>query len=511
MVRSVTIRRTQTAAFRIACSLPLAAMLGGLLLPAPAWGDQAIAAVVEPAVARSPFNPAAVWSAVRFAPTVDAARVALDSHKDPPRRACAGCPERRLLRPYLETLALHVVYNGMNHLRGHPTARISFHSWWVNMQSGFEWDTNAWGVNQIGHPYQGSNYFTAGRANGLSFWESSAVAAVGSATWEYFGENNRASLNDFINTTLGGVALGEVLHRTAWLVRDPTKDSRRSREIVAAIIDPMSGLARVVSDDPDRVAGRPSDMMPSQVASRGGAGVLWQGASFRQATVAPGPFVDLDFLYGDVRAGRSRTPYEAFTARIAAGGSLAEIGLRGRLYGAPFGPAGAGQFSIVQTFDFIVNPAYAFGGQGFEAEAAFTRPLSSRASLWVAATGGATVLAAVDTLLVPPPGATIAPGDARRTYDYGAGARFGGTAQLIWKSDPLASLSYQGYQVSVVDGSRAGHVLQRVRLDVRVPVMRRLAIGAAGEYFFRTAYFWAAGTRTDQSPQFRVFLAWSRR
>ena len=28
------------------------------------------------------------------------------------------------------------------------------------------------------------------------------------------------SVNDFINTTLGGIAFGEMFHRTAWLVRD---------------------------------------------------------------------------------------------------------------------------------------------------------------------------------------------------------------------------------------------------------------------------------------------------
>jgi hypothetical protein len=38
-----------------------------------------------------------------------------------------------------------------------------------------------------------------------------------------------------------------------------------------------------------------------------------------------------------------------------------------------------------------------------------------------------------------------------------------------------------------------------------------LAFGAAGEYFFRKAYFWPAGNSTDQSPQFRVFAAWRQR
>jgi hypothetical protein len=76
--------------------------------------------------------------------------------------------------PLFESIGLNVMYNGINHLRGHHTARIGFASWGANLRHGFEWDDNPWGVNQVGHPYQGSNYFTAARAHGLSFWESSA-------------------------------------------------------------------------------------------------------------------------------------------------------------------------------------------------------------------------------------------------------------------------------------------------------------------------------------------------
>ena len=75
----------------------------------------------------------------------------------------------------------------------------------------------------------------------------------------------------------------------------------------------------------------------------------------------------------------------------------------------------------------------------------------------------------------------------------------------------MACAQYQAYQVNVVDGTRANHILQRLYLDVRIPVSRQLAIGAAAEYFFRTAYFWGAGARSERSTQFRLFLAWSQR
>jgi hypothetical protein len=385
------------------------------------------------------------------------------------------------------------------------------------MKHGFEWDENPFGVNQMGHPYQGSNYFTAGRANGLSFWEASSVAAFGSATWEFYFENNRASLNDLVNTTLGGIAFGEMLHRTAWLVRDTTATgrSRKTREIVAAAIDPMTGMTRFISGDASRVVEAPAAMIPSSTAMLGAAGILYQGANLREVSSAARPFLDLDLLYGDVLTGRSRTPYEAFALRFVLGGGnvVSESNLRGRLLGQPIGNGERYQFTLFQTFDYTVNRAYVFGAQGFEADVAMTRRVSARRSVRLSASGGVNALAAVDSLVPAPPGSGASPAeiaDAPRKYDYGPGARFGGSARFLVDDLAVANLSYQGYQVSVVDGFRATHVVQRLRLELQCPLPDELVIGASAEYFFRKAYYWAAHERTDQSPQFRMFLAWRR-
>ena len=130
------------------------------------------------------------------------------------RRACEGCPPRSVGRALFQTTVVNVMYGVANLVRGQVTARITPKTWWENMQQGWVWNLDDFTVNQVGHPYQGNNYFKTGRANGLSFYESAAVTAFGSATWEFFGETNDASLNDFINTTLGGIALGEMFRRS---------------------------------------------------------------------------------------------------------------------------------------------------------------------------------------------------------------------------------------------------------------------------------------------------------
>src|SRR5262245_22299664 len=180
-------------------------------------------------------------------------------------QVCAGCPPRRLGTALLQVTYVNVFYELANLVRGQATAHITPSTWWTNMKRGWEWDLDDFAVNQIGHPYQGNNYFTTGRANGLSFWESSAITAFGSGTWEYFGESNQASLNDFLNTTLGGIALGEMFHRAAWLVRDThaTGRPRLMKEVLATAIDPLSGVNRFLSGDASRVVDKPPDMVPA--------------------------------------------------------------------------------------------------------------------------------------------------------------------------------------------------------------------------------------------------------
>ena len=282
------------------------------------------------------------------------------------RRACEGCPPRSVGRALFQTTVVNVMYGVANLVRGQVTARITPKTWWANMEQGWVWDLDDFTVNQIGHPYQGNNYFNTGRANGLSFYESAAVTAFGSATWEYFGETNHASLNDFINTTLGGIALGEMFHRTAWLVRDTraTGRGRLWREIGATALDPITGVNRFMRGDASRVTDKPADMVPSNLTAFGAAGVLWRGTQDNAFTADAQPFLEVDAVYGDPDKGHSRTPYDAFAMRLRFGGGsgLSEARVRGRLLGQPL-KDDKFQFSVVQSYDFQKNDAYATGSQ----------------------------------------------------------------------------------------------------------------------------------------------------
>ena len=213
-------------------------------------------------------------------------------------RACEGCPRRSVGRAVFQTTMINVFYEIANLVRGQATAKITPKTWWDNMEHGWVWDLDDFVVNQVGHPYQGNNYFTSGRANGLSFYESAALAAFGSGTWEYFGETNLPSVNDLINTTLGGIALGEMFHRAAWLVLDTraTGRGRMWREIGATALDPVTGFNRFRTGDAGRVTDKPADMVPSSLAGFTASGVLWRGSETSAFDSDAQPFLEVDLL-----------------------------------------------------------------------------------------------------------------------------------------------------------------------------------------------------------------------
>ena len=444
--------------------------------------------------------------------------------KEDERRACEGCPPRRVGMSFLQATGINVMYELANLARGQVTARITPKTWWANMQQGMVWDLDDFMVNQIGHPYQGNNYFTAGRANGLNFYESAALTAFGSGTWEFFGETNHASLNDFINTTLGGITLGEMFHRAAWLVRNThaTGKGRLWSEIGATVLDPIGGANRFASGDASRVTDKPSDLIPSSLGGVASAGALWRGSQASAFTAPGDPFIEVDGYYGDTNVGRSRTPYDAFWLRMRFGGGSAfsEARVRGRLYGQPIAN-GALQLSVIQTYNYQNNDAYSTGSQAIDVALGTTRALSPRTNFWILGWGGLTVLGAVDSL---PLGVTETPeeeeptagqgvSEGPRYYDYGPGSDFGALARLTRDGRDLALFFYVGRQIYSLDGVRANHFLQHARVDLLFPLRGPLGIGTSAEFFHRRSYYQDAEstTKTYHYPQLRLYLTWQRR
>lgn len=118
------------------------------------------------------------------------------------------------------------------------------------------WDSDIFRTNMFLHPYHGSIYYNAARSNGLSYVETIPYVALGSVMWEISGEMERPSINDFITTSAGGLAMGEVLHRVSDRIFDNRKRGfqRVVSEVIGTITNPSRGFTRLISGEAFRVS-----------------------------------------------------------------------------------------------------------------------------------------------------------------------------------------------------------------------------------------------------------------
>ncbi|HYN54732.1 MAG TPA: DUF3943 domain-containing protein, partial [Methylotenera sp.] len=155
------------------------------------------------------------------------------------------------LIPALEIVGFDFLLNQFNrHYSGVSDYDSNLSTIRHNLKSSWDVDRDAFKINQLGHPYQGSMYHGFARSAGLGYWESLGYDLAGSYFWEIAGEKTPPSKNDMISTGLGGSFLGESLFRMSNIILEKG-GSKPSfwREIGAAAISPPTGFNRYAFED----------------------------------------------------------------------------------------------------------------------------------------------------------------------------------------------------------------------------------------------------------------------
>ena len=209
-------------------------------------------------------------------------------------------------------------------------AKISPQVWKRNIENGWTWDNNHFGINFFGHPLQGVFYHGAARASGLSFYPSVFYDMLGSFTWEFFCENEYPSLNDFITTSYGGAFYGEILFRLS--ERLLAKSNPTWIDYVGAfILQPYTFIHHRISGT------RPNNpgYFPIELSVFSGAGLRF-GSDYRYDK-APAErlndkweelfgFAGLNLIYGSPKR-EMQKPFEYFTIHMTQ-----EMGQKERLF-----------------------------------------------------------------------------------------------------------------------------------------------------------------------------------
>lgn len=156
-------------------------------------------------------------------------------------------PEPSYLVPALEIATLELGFNVFGRIGGADYAETTPKSMWRNLNGGWDWDDDYFTTNQFRHPYMGALFFTSARSHRVGFWGSAAYAFMGSLMWELFMETESPSINDQISTPLGGIILGETMHRFSHaLLWNDGYAAEWWRQGLAALVSPMGALNRTV-------------------------------------------------------------------------------------------------------------------------------------------------------------------------------------------------------------------------------------------------------------------------
>lgn len=195
-----------------------------------------------------------------------------------------------------------------NYIADEPWAKISIQSLKNNIEHGWVIDEDEFDVNQFGHPYQGSLVYTAARAQGLNFWQSTPYPILSSFVWEIGMETEYPSINDMITTPMSGITYGEITHRLSILIlgNNPTI----TNEIAAFIVNPSLGLNRLIR-------GKSRYPLEKITANNYTAGISLGGGSFlldRQSLLFPQSFARFHIFYGNpFDESGLKKPFDYFT------------------------------------------------------------------------------------------------------------------------------------------------------------------------------------------------------
>lgn len=370
-------------------------------------------------------------------------------------------------------------------------ANVGWQSWWNNIQKGWEYDGDNFLTNNFAHPYHGNLYFNTGRTNGYSFWESVPFALTGSLLWEYFGEYYRPSFNDWINTSVSGINLGEMTYRVSNLITDNTTrgSDRVWSEIFGALVNPVRGFNRLISGEATKV--HPNTElynMPLRLFVDGGMRrITKSGSDFLGDSVSTEGLLGFNLLYGKTDDSDLDKPFSRFRVwgHISNGSEkLTDLHSYGLLRGWKLGGKDRNKqtFSLNLAYNFEINPAYEFGGPAVLAMFRLKNMVGKENFIRTDLAPMAILMGSTSTEYFY--------GEDGRNYDFGPGP--GIYLNSVWTNGiwNYVTAGYRGFTIFTMSGSpESKHYLHSGWLGFEAPINNYFALGGEFSVYWRTSLY----------------------
>jgi len=384
-------------------------------------------------------------------------------------------------------------------IRKDPYSYISFQNFIDHQRlSAWDWDDNQFTTNQIDHPFHGQIYFNAFRSNGYNFYQSSLATLAGSYIWETAGETQHPSINDLVNTSFGGIILGEMMHRVSRNILSRSKHghNRIGNEIVASIVNPINGLNRLLAGKWGKITDEYDQVDSSMISAAIDVGL-------RRFDAKENDFLNegKNAFYARLRFNYSngehnfKRPFDQFNVNLEMGNGdssfINAVNVHALLYGAKFFKSKKGDHygTLNAHYDFYNNDAFFYGAQSVNYNwlSEFRYKKDNRLDISVGA--GAVLLAAV-----PDPYLLYG---ASRNYNYGSGLsyRFKGVLSLL-KAFKL-SADYNGGVFYTISGNDSYYILHGLNLEASLRLYKRWSVNLNSGYFNLQGHF-----KEDKYPDF---------
>ena len=327
-----------------------------------------------------------------------------------------------------------------------------------------------------------------------------------------FLENQPPSLNDLVNTTLGGMVFGEVQFRTANMIFDNTARGlpRILREIGGLVVNPIGGFNRLVHGEMWKDFQNPEDRLPGKLYveldglyRRGGGPV-----PDREAAAQGG--LSLLMRYGDPFEGVQHpfesfdvslsllTPHSPFITEIAARGLLVDWKLSAN-------PSAEQRFGLFMGTQYVNTDPGVYGAQVFGASHLMRVPLGAETELRteVGLTGMPIIGVGVDY-----PEENIA-STSGVTYDYGAGVGAEASARMRRREVDLLVLAWSLVGQGASNGISRSSRIQALSAEARLPLTRNLLVGGGWSWGERLTTYDRLPTVETSGTAWKVFAGWA--
>jgi hypothetical protein len=413
------------------------------------------------------------------------------------------------------------------YVRDADFSHVTPESWWDNITGKWVWDDNNFQTNQFAHPMHGNFYFNSFRSNGYNFWASSGASFAGAYLWECCGETHPKAPNDMINTSLGGIALGEMLWRLSNLTLDnrATGAERTWREIGAFALSPWNSFNRLIDGKSNDVVENPPEWRPAWVQAALDGGARFTGSRGNSFDVSDDRLRDfvvtLRLNYGRPLEDLVGKPFSTFgvNAELALGTDRQKLNIltsRGNISGKYLRNSEKTKhvLALRLNYEYYFFPSadtafnavvYEYGAQSFTGGITSSYQLGGRWRLLTDAYLRGVAIAGVRSDYYEVSG-------EGRNYDFGPGLGAGVIASVGLPGKLLFTGTYNGTWIHTLNGTDYDHYLGNGSLGARWYFSNRYGLGARYDYLHRSSTptdpATAPGPATHVTvPQLRLFLS----